>query len=127
MRLRPVRADHPSSTPAALLRPGHPHDRTPSRWAALAAASVPLALALTVVVAGLLPVAVPSLSVFPLVALGLFMELWALLFFALRARPKPGQARVEQATGEEGVQRRQKRGESHAGWPQTSQGPVGLP
>ncbi len=56
-------------------------------WAARAAVSVPVALALTVVVAGVLPLAFPTLSPLPLVALCLFGELWALLFFALRARP----------------------------------------
>lgn len=87
MRLRPARADHTLSSLAAV-RGSHPAPARPQAlWAALAAASVPLALVLTVVIAGVLPLAFPSLSVFPLVALCLFGELWALLFFALRARP----------------------------------------
>ena len=86
MRLRRARADHLPSTPAAG-GPGPRPSRPPVRWAALAAASIPVALVFTVVIAGLLPLVVPSLSVFPLVALCLFGELWALLFFAMRARP----------------------------------------
>ena len=41
---------------------------------------------------GVLPLAFPALSAFPLVALCLFGELWVLLFFALRARPVPALA-----------------------------------
>ena len=76
MSTRPARAAAPRSTPGA----------------ARAAASVPVALALTALVAGVLPLAFPALSAFPLVALCLFGELWALLFFALRARPVPALA-----------------------------------
>ena len=87
MRLRLARADRPPSTLVAVrgseARPAGPQ----ARWSALAAASVPLAVLLTVVIAGVLPLVFPALSVFPLVALCLFGELWALLFFALRSRP----------------------------------------